>query len=82
MARPVFESMGQGRPGLIMAVIRTGLLTVPCGWGGMLVARSQGYPGLYGLMLGLLLVAGLSSVAFLAWLRRALPTGDEQGATP
>jgi Na+-driven multidrug efflux pump len=75
LARPVFEAMGQGKPGLIMAAVRT-LMTVPFAWGGMLVAQRLGYPDVYGLMVGLLLVGTLSGGVFIGWLRAALPTGS------
>jgi Na+-driven multidrug efflux pump len=72
LVRPVFEALGQGRPGLIMAVIRAVVLTVPLAWGGQLLAERMGYPGLYGMLFGLLAVGALSSSAFVVWLRKTL----------
>jgi Na+-driven multidrug efflux pump len=74
LVRPVFEAMGRGKPGLIMATVRT-LMTVPFAWGGMLMADRLGYDDIYGLMVGLLLVGTLSGMIFLGWLRLALPQG-------
>lgn len=73
LVRPVFEAMGRGKPGLVMAAVRTVVLTVPLSWGGIRVAQALGYPGMYGLLLGLLVVGAVSSWLFLAWLRAALP---------
>ncbi|NKB89082.1 MAG: hypothetical protein GKS06_12775 [Acidobacteria bacterium] len=72
LARPVFEALGQGRPGLIMAAVRSLILTVPLAWGGQELAVAMGYPGLYGMMLGLLAVGALSSAGFVVWLQRTL----------
>ena len=72
LMRPVFEAMGRGQPGLIMAVVRTGILTVPLAILGIRVASWLGYPQIYGMLIGLLVVALLSSMAFVLWLRRAL----------
>jgi Na+-driven multidrug efflux pump len=72
LARPVFEAMNQGRPGLVMAILRYLVLTGPLAWLGLRAAASAGYPPLYGLMLGLLGAAAISSLAFYGWLRRAL----------
>lgn len=69
LCRPVFEAMNRGRPGLVMAVVRYLVLTAPLAWLGMEAAERAGYPDLYGLIVGLLLAGGLSSVAFWAWLR-------------
>ena len=72
LMRPVFEAMGRGQPGLIMAVVRTGILTVPLALLGSRVAFWLGYPRVYGVFLGLLVVAFLSSSVFVVWLRYAL----------
>lgn len=81
LVRPVFEAMGRGKPGLIMAVVRSVVLTVPMSWAGIQIAQALGYPGLYGLVVGLLIVATASSVAFLAWLRAALPRTSASSET-
>ncbi len=72
LMRPVFEALGQGKPGLIMAAIRALVLTVPLTWAGRLIAESMGQPGVYGMMLGLLVVGLISSVGFVVWLRKTL----------
>jgi Na+-driven multidrug efflux pump len=72
LMRPVFEALGQGKPGLIMAAIRALVLTVPLTWAGKLLAESMGQPGLYGMMMGLLVVGLISSIAFVVWLRQTL----------
>lgn len=77
LARPVFEAMGRGKPGLYMAVIRT-LLTVPFAWAGIVAGRALGMPGLEGLLVGLLLVGAVTSVGFMGWLRKALPDGPSR----
>jgi len=72
LMRPVFESMGRGQPGLIMAVVRTAILTVPMALLGIRVASWLGYTEFYGMLVGLLMVAFFSSAAFVTWLRSAL----------
>lgn len=72
LARPVFEGMGRGRPGLYAAVLRYLVLTGPAAWLGIQIARAVGRPGLYGLLGGLVLASALSSAAFLAWIRITL----------
>ena len=72
LMRPVFESMGRGQPGLIMAVVRTAILTVPMALLGIWVASWLGYKAFYGMLVGLLMVAFFSSAAFVIWLRSAL----------
>ena len=72
LMRPVFEALGQGKPGLIMAAFRALVLTVPLTWAGKLVAESMGQPGLYGMIVGLLVVGLISSFAFVVWLRKTL----------
>ena len=74
--RSVFEGMSRGRPGLLVAILRYAVLTVPLAWLGLEAARILGQPAFYGLLAGLLAVAGLSSGVILVWVRvalRALP---------
>ncbi len=73
LARPVFEAMQRGLPGLGMAALRYAVLTPAAAWLGVAWARSRGVPGLHGLLYGLLLVSALSSALFAWWLLRALP---------
>ncbi|MDX1390251.1 MAG: MATE family efflux transporter, partial [Acidobacteriota bacterium] len=72
MCRPVFEGMRRGGPGLVMASVRYILLTPPIAWWGMRWATAVGWPGLYGLMTGLLAVSAVTSLAFYGWLRVAM----------
>ncbi len=75
LCRPVFEGMSRGRPGLLMAVLRFGILTLPLAWCGIVVAQRLGQPGLYGMMFGLFATALISSTIFLTWTRRQLAAG-------
>jgi len=72
LCRPVFEAMGRGRPGLVMATLRYGLLMLPFAWLGMHRAESLGYPAIDGLVVALLGASALSSVVFYVWMQRAL----------
>lgn len=72
LCRPVFEAMGRGKPGLAMAVLRYFFLTLPTAWLGIRIATALGQPQLYGLLLGLVLVAALTSAIFTGWLRQAV----------
>jgi len=80
LARPVFEAMGQGKPGLVMAAART-VITVPIAWGGMFLAERAGYPQMYGLMIALLIVGTASGGVFVGWLHAAMPTGSDPKPT-
>ncbi len=72
LCRPVFEAMGRGRPGLLMATLRYGVLMLPLAWLGMREAENLGYPAIDGLVVALLCASALSSVVFYIWMRRAL----------
>jgi Na+-driven multidrug efflux pump len=72
LCRPVFEGLQRGRPGLVMAIVRYLLLTVPLGLAGMQAARSLGQPPLFGLLGGLIAATAFTSAIFLVWVRRAL----------
>jgi Na+-driven multidrug efflux pump len=72
LMRPVFEALGQGRPGLVMAAVRALVLTVPLAWAGQRIAESMGQPSMYGLLVGLLAVGFISSAGFVVWLRKTL----------
>lgn len=77
LCRPVFEGMQQGRPGLIMAILRYVFLTAPLAWAGSRLAAAADQPAMYGIIVGLLVAAGISSGVFSAWLHRALPAPRE-----
>ncbi len=72
LCRPVFEGLGRGRPGLVMALLRYVVLAAPAAWLGLKLGSAAGIPGLYGLLLGQLVAAALTSAAFLIWVRRVL----------
>lgn len=80
LVRPVFEGMGRGRPGLVMALVRYVGLTAPCAWLGSRVAQASGFPGMYGLVVGLMAATAIASVMFAAWIRSALRQADAQDA--
>ena len=77
VCRPVFEGMGRGRPGLMVALLRYAVLTVPSALAGVRLATAWGYPEFHGLLYGLLAATAFSSVTFHGWLaiylRRARP---------
>ncbi|RMG43307.1 MAG: MATE family efflux transporter [Acidobacteria bacterium] len=72
LCRPVFEGLQRGRPGLVMAILRYGLLALPLAWTGIAVARRMGAPPIEGLILGLLAAGAIASVIFAAWLATVL----------
>lgn len=72
LCRPIFEAMGRGKPGLIMAVARTAVLVVPLALAGIRLASWLGYAEVYGMLAGLLVVGAISSGAFMLWLRAEL----------
>jgi len=72
LARPVFEAMQRGKPGLVMALVRYVVLTGPLAWLGMSVAKAWAQPSLYGLIVGLLVAAAVASAGFYLWLRSGL----------
>ncbi len=74
LCRPVFEAMGRGRPGLLMATLRYGLLMLPLAWLGMHEAERLGYPAIDGLVIALLTASGVSSLIFYVWMRNTLNT--------
>jgi putative MATE family efflux protein len=72
LCRPVFEGMGRGRPGLVIAMIRYLGFTAPAAWLGIHFARAWGVPGLYGLIVGLICAAAVASGIFVLWVRGTL----------
>jgi len=79
--RPIFEGMQRGRPGLAIAVLRYAVLTIPLAWMGLTIARRLGQPPFYGLIVGLLVVAGISSAIFYVWLLGALRKAERRQGT-
>ncbi len=82
IGRPIFEGMQRGRPGLVMAVLRYGVLAAPLAWGAGVLAESRGIPGIFGVLIGLLAAATVSSVVFLVWLFAALRRRARLDALP
>ena len=72
LVRPAFEGMQRGAPGLIMALLRYTVLTAPLAWAGMETARALGHSQFIGLVGGLIVAMGITSIVFLAWMRSAL----------
>ena len=63
-----------------MAIVRYLVLAAPCAWLGIRFASALGYAGLYGLLLALVVAAGITSALFLVWIRSALRTVAGAGA--
>lgn len=77
LVRPAFEGMGQGRPGLAVAILRYVVLTAPAVWGGVRIAERFGRSGFEGMVVASIVVAALCSVVFVLWIARELKTrGD------
>ena len=72
LVRPVFEGMGQGRPGLVVALLRYVVLTAPAAWLGIEAAAAMGEPGFHGVVVGLLVASAIASLVFLVWIRSAI----------
>lgn len=76
LCRSIFEGMQQGKPGLMAALFRYIILTAPGLWLGIEIAQDQGEPELYGVLVGLIAVSGVSSVVFVIWTIKQLLTLD------
>ena len=72
LVRPIFEARGDGRPGLVMATVRYGVLMLPVAWGGMEWAVQRGHAAIDGMIVGLLIASAIASLTFYAWLHRTL----------
>jgi Na+-driven multidrug efflux pump len=72
LCRPVFEGMGRGRPGLTMSVLRYVVLAAPAAAAGVWLAPALHVSEVLGLIYGLMAATAISSLAFLAWTRKAL----------
>ena len=80
LCRPVFEGMQRGKPGLITALVRYLVLTLPLAWLGTRMAAAYGVHPIYGLVVGLLVASLLSSTMFSIWLYQALKKLDSPPA--
>ena len=72
LARPVFEGMQRGRPGLIVALLRYAGLTAPFAVGGAWAAEAIGGSQFMGLLAGLIAAAAIPSLILLGWVRSTL----------
>jgi Na+-driven multidrug efflux pump len=77
--RPVFEGMQRGRPGLVMAVLRYGVLSGPLAWVLSDTAPQLGLAPIYGVVAGVLLSATIATAVFSAWLGVSL---GQLGSSP
>ena len=82
LGRPVFEAMQRGQPGLVVALLRYVVLTLPLAWLGMRAAQRVDVSGVYGLIAGSLAASAIASVVMLAWLRVAVPRDDRAAHRP
>jgi Na+-driven multidrug efflux pump len=80
LCRPAFEGLQRGGPGLVMALLRYVVLTIPCAFGGIVTADRLGLPVLYGLLGGLIVASGIASTVFLVWMRRTLASLERPAA--
>jgi Na+-driven multidrug efflux pump len=80
MARPVFEAMQRGRPGLLVAVLRYVVLAPALAWAGSRLAAVTGLPPLAGIIAGTLAAAAASSALFLLWVAAVLRASPEAAA--
>jgi Na+-driven multidrug efflux pump len=79
LCRPIFEGMQEGKPGLIVALLRYLLLTAPGLYLGLHFARKAGEPELYGVLFGLLAISAISSLVFVFWTLKRLFSIDFGG---
>jgi len=82
LCRPVFEGLGRGKPGLVMSVLRYGLLAAPAAWLGLRAGALSGVSGFLGLVFGLVAAAAASSVVFLLWTGSALRQAEASAQNP
>jgi len=81
LARPVFEGIQRARPGLIAAILRYVILTIPCAYGGASLAPLLGLSSFVGMLAGLIAASAIGSTFLLVWARAAL-RALEQPAVP
>lgn len=68
LCRPMFEGMQMAKPGLFVALLRYVVLTAPLAWLGTRLAVANGYPGLYGILGGVVAATAISSAVLAVWL--------------
>jgi putative MATE family efflux protein len=82
LARPIFEAMGRGRPGLTIAALRYVLLSLPLAWLGLQAARALDGPGFAGVLAGVILASLAASLTIWLWVRSALREQEEALSEP
>ena len=80
LARPVFEGMQRARPGLIAAILRYVILTIPCAFGGARLAPLAGISSFMGMLAGLIVASSFGSALLLGWARSALIDAERRGS--
>lgn len=83
LARPTFEALQRGWPGLLLALLRYLALAFPLALGGAALARALGQEPFLGLVGGLIGGSALTSLVSAVWLRQALrrlPSGPPLSA--
>lgn len=82
LVRPVFEGLGRGGPVIVLAVIRYLVLTPPLALLGIWWAPQLGRPPFDGLLIGMLIATGVTSLGALGWLVRAIAQAAAADAAP
>lgn len=72
LARPIFEALGRGRPGLVLAALRYLALSIPLAWLGMRGFEAMGWQGFAGLLYGTIVAAAIASLVMWIWARASL----------
>jgi Na+-driven multidrug efflux pump len=72
LCRPAFEAVQRGTPGLVMAVLRYVVLSIPLGLSGAWLAVQWGHEPFHGLVAGLISGTVVVSAIFVTWLFRML----------
>lgn len=78
LTRPVFEGMQRSVPGMLVAVLRYLVLTLPFAYGGRLLALRLGRSGYEGVLCGLVAASAISSTVFFLWGRRFVAEKEGQ----
>ena len=81
LCRPLFEGMRRGTPGLVVAVLRYVVLSLPAAYAGMALAPRLGLAPVAGMIVGLTAVAAVCSCIFLLWTGKALREAESDLAS-
>lgn len=79
--RPIFEGVQRGAPGMIMSVVRYGVLTwlvVLGAW----AAVAEGRPALHGVVVALVVATSVASAAFWWWMSAFVGRLEREAAAP